>query len=163
MRNGRKGQAVFEFIIASLIMFSVIFYTINFLSMDFGARHERFLTDHMESNSIRVSDLLMNPDTGIIGSWPTLSRSKMITLENDCEQDYTGTLDDFGLREELPYVRYIHMKLTVTDLDSNSYLDCGRSPPENVETAEVTRFAFLPSPPYPTDEIAIVELSLWGA
>lgn len=163
MRNGRKGQAIFEFIIASLILFSVIFYTINFLSMDFNMRHERFLTDHLESNSIRVSGMLMNPDTGIIDSWPALSQSKMNTLNTTCEMDYIGTLDDFGLREELPYVRYIHIKLTVTDLGSNTYLDCGRSPPGGVETAEVTRFAFLPSPPYPTDEIAIVALSLWGA
>ncbi len=105
----------------------------------------------------------MGPDTGIVDSWPALSQVKMNSLDTACGLDYTGTLDDFGLREELPYVRYTHMKLTVTDSDSNVYVDCGRSPPEGAETAEVTRFALLPSPPYPADEIAVISLSLWGA
>ncbi|UCD03136.1 MAG: hypothetical protein JSV63_00680 [Candidatus Aenigmatarchaeota archaeon] len=160
MRRFKKGQAVFEFVVASLILFAVIFYTINFVSVDFGMRHERFLTDHLEGNALRVSDLVMSPSVGIVSSWPDLSTVKMGALDASCAADYIETLDDLGLREELPYARYTHMKLTVIDLDSVVYVDCGRSAPEGTETAEVTRFGYLPAP---INEIAIVSISLWGA
>ncbi len=156
MSRKRKGQLVFEFVIASLILFSVIFYTINFISSDFNLRHNRFLSDRLEGNAIRVSDILLsNNQNGLTSGWPLLDQDRIDEFMIQCG-DYIGTLKEMGLKEEAPYVRYIHMNVTVTDSSPQTYLSCGRSPPENAAKAVVTRFALSPG-----NRIARIDVTLW--
>lgn len=160
MTRGMKGQAVFEFIIASLILFSVIIYTINVVSSDFNLRHNHFLSDRLEGNVIRVSDLLLSEHQyGLTGDWPRLDQSKLDAFEAFCNppNDYTAVLEAFGLKEVAPYTRYTHMNVTVLDSDDVYVVNCGRTPPETVGKAVITRFAFYPS----NDEIARIDVTLW--
>jgi len=154
----RHGQAVFEFVIASLIIFSVIFYTINYISMDFGMRHNHFMSDVLEDNAMRVSDILLSShQDGIVTEWPRLSTAKMTGLNTTCSTDYIATLQRLGLKEGLPYVRYIHMNITAQDNAGTTYINCGRTPPENVGKAVATRFGILPS----TKRIVRIVVTLW--
>jgi hypothetical protein len=150
----KTGQAVFEFVIASLILFSVIFYTMNYVSSDFNVRHDSFISDRLEINVIRVSDMLMSTN-GIVDTWPYLNAGKMDTLNVSCYNDYTGTLDDFGLKEEIPYTRYTNMRINVSD-GLTTYIGCGFEPPERKESAEITRYGLLPG-----NNVGEVRISLW--
>lgn len=156
MTRKMKGQAVFEFIIASLILFSVIIYTINVISSDFNLRHNHFLSDRMEGNVIRVSGILLSEHQyGLTGDWPRLDQDKLDAFDEFCASDYTSVLEAFGLKEVAPYTRYTHMNVTVSD-SVKVHVNCGRTPPETVGKAVITRFAFSP-----TNEIARIVVTLW--
>jgi hypothetical protein len=152
-----KGQVVFEFVIASLILFSVIVYTISFIAGDFNTRHGRFLSDRLESNAIRVSNLLLSnhKDIGIVEVWPQVNQGMINDLMDECN-DYPSLQESLGLREESPYVTYIHFNITVAD-DSTTYVNCGREPPEGIGKAVVTRYALSPS----KNTIARIGVTVW--
>ncbi len=157
MKVMKKGQVVFEFIIAALIVFSIIFYSINFISGDFGLRHNRFMSDRLESNALRVSDMLLsNHQNGIIGTWPRLDAVKMAAFDAECDANYIDMLPKLGLKEGAPYVNYIQMNIQVAD--SSSYVTCGRTPPDEIGKATVTRYAVSPSP---SNEISTIVVTLW--
>ena len=153
---GMKGQIVFEFVIASLILFSIVFYTIGYVSSSFDFYHFNYISDKMESSALRISGLLLNdPEIGIVGEWPMLSLSKMEDFDDDCS-DYPGLLEKLGLKEKSPYIRFRQMNITVTDTDGLNYISCGRTPRDDVGKATVTRFALAPS-----GKIARIEISVW--
>ncbi len=157
MKGNLKGQIVFEFVIASLILFSVIIYAISFIAGDFNARHGRFLSDRLESNAIRVSNLLLSDHRGIgiVDVWPNLNQVMMNDLVVKKCGDYPSLQDSLGLREESPYVTYIHFNITVAD-ESTTYVNCGREPPEDVGKAVVTRYALSPS-----KKVAKIGVTVW--
>jgi hypothetical protein len=156
MKGKLKGQIVFEFVIASLILFSVIVYTISFIASDFNTRHGRFLSDRLESNSIRVSNLLLSDhkDIGIVGVWPETDQNMIDDLMVECG-DYPSLQESLGLREESPYVTYMHFNITVAD-ESTMYVNCGRELPEGTGKAVVTRYALSPS-----KSVARIEVTVW--
>ena len=161
-----KGQLVFEFVIAALMLFAIIIYTINYLSINSNLYHERFLSNILESKAMQVSEILMNdPNNGIIEQWPILDMVKMTSFENDCDTDYVGMLQDFSMIDNEPYTELHHMSVVVNSSDGTLYLDCGRSPPSipiiwyrAASKAMVTRFGYLPPP---VDKIATVEVIVW--
>ncbi len=147
-----KGQMVFEFVVASLILFSIIIYTISFLSNDFNMRRNSFISDRLESNALRVSNILLgSQENGLIGEWPRLDPNKLIA---SCG-DYRSMQKSLGLKEEEPYVKYMNFNVTVED-SSGVRRTCGRDPPESTGSGHVTRYALAPS-----DEIAKIDVTVW--
>ncbi|MCD6496254.1 MAG: hypothetical protein J7K54_03210 [Candidatus Aenigmarchaeota archaeon] len=152
----KKGQIVFEFVIASLIVFAVIFYTIAFVSGDFNSRHVRYSSDRLEENAVRVTEMLAgSTGNGIFSEWPKLDTVKMQDFQSMCTTDYIGLLDNLSLREESPYISYIHMNLTVSD-GTTTYINCGRTPPEGEGKAVINRYGLSPA-----NKIARISLFLW--
>jgi hypothetical protein len=152
-----KGQMVFEFVIASLILFSIIFYTLSFLASDFGMRHGSFVSDRLESNAIRVSNILLGThENGIVGDWPVLDQASIDAFGTKCNDEYRPLQNSLGLREESPYVTYMHFNITVAD-KTKTYLNCGREPPAGVGMGSVTRYALSPPP----EEIVRIDVTVW--
>ncbi len=158
MMKRKKGQVVFEFIIAALILFALIFYSINYVSRDFDSRHARFSTDALESRVLRVSEYILSSGNGIIGEWPYLSSGMMATLDNDCSSDYELFLESINLRQTFPYEKYTHINIMVITTESDAVLlSCGRTPPDRGGSATVTRYVLDPG----SGEIARVDITIW--
>ena len=152
-----KGQLVFEFVIAALILFFVVIYTINYVSDSMNLYHASFVSNYFESRSIQVSDVLLNdPVNGIVREWPLLSMGKMSGLENLCDNDYYLVLERFDLDRKASYDRPLHLYVSVDSINGTNYMVCGSVPPPRTEKATTTRFGLLPS-----SDIARVEVTIW--
>jgi hypothetical protein len=153
-----KGQMVFEFIIAAMILFAIVIYIINYISYAAGIYHSDFISSYLESRALQVSEVLMSdPEKGLVTEWPLLSQGRMSSFNVTCNQKYLELLDNFGLREQLPYSKTYHLSVLVVSSSGKKYVDCGRTPPEKVTSAMVTRFGMLPS----RRELAMVEVAVW--
>jgi len=153
-----KGQIVFEYVIAVFILFSIIIYSINVLSTIVSGYHSRFLNSFMESKALQISEVLMNdPKNGVVKVWPQLDTDKMTAFDQTCRDTdgYMDLLKAFGLMESEPYEVYHHMNIVINQ-STTKFVDCGRSPPEKMNKAVVTRFGVLPS-----NKIATMQVIVW--
>ncbi len=154
-----KGQMVFEFVIAALILFTIIIYVLNFLSSMMGVYHARFVGSSLESKAIQVSEVLMNdPVEGLSQEWPRLDGEKMSDFDAECQDadGYMALIKQFGLVENEPFEMYHHMNIMVNATDGTGYVNCGRTPPARMTRSVVTRFGILPS-----GGLATVQVMVW--
>jgi hypothetical protein len=165
--DGRmKAQAVFEFIIASMILFSIIIYTISYLSSSFAMHHGIAGTADLEAKAMRISDILASDNKiGIFSTWPNLSVSKMNILHTTCN-DATGdgyfrTIGRFGLNESSPSSKYNRLQIMVVGADKYVYVNCGRVPVGKVASGYVTRFGFVPGAAPGSGQLAQINVSVW--
>jgi hypothetical protein len=162
MRNQRKkkGQAVFEFVLAALILFSIVIYVITYLSNSFNLHHNAFESNRLEGNAMRIADYLLSDRVGGIAyEWPLLSKSLMASLNSTCNdtagEGYFDVLERMNLIEEEPYVYYTHMKIMAVGKDGKIYIDCGRTPSEKAKNAVVTRYGVV------EDQITKINITVW--
>lgn len=161
-----KGQLVFEFVIAALMLFAIIIYTINYLTINSNLYHERFLSNMLESKAMQVSEILMNdPVNGIVDEWPLLDTAKMSAFNDSCDDDYVSMLYNFSMIDDFPYTELHHMSVVVNGTDGQVYVDCGRTPPtipviwyQAASKATVTRYGYVPPP---EDKLATIEVVVW--
>ncbi|MFH0956715.1 MAG: hypothetical protein V1813_02535 [Candidatus Aenigmatarchaeota archaeon] len=142
-----KAQAVFEFIIASLIMFSIVIYTISYLSSSFATHHDISKNADLQSKAMRVSDMLTGGnDAGIFSEWPNLDTAKMQQLNDSCagNDGYFNTLDRLGLNESYPTIKYNRLQILASGEDGTVYIKCGRTPVEEAASGKVMRFGYVP-------------------
>lgn len=168
MRNDgkKKGQAVFEFIIASMILFSIIIYTISYLSSSFATHHGIASTADLEAKALRVSDMLASDNSiGIFSAWPNLSLSKMAGLHSYCGDEpndgYFRTIGRFGLNESSPSTKSNRLQIMVTGIDKTVYVNCGRTPVGKTPSGYVTRFGFVPGPAPGSGQLALINVTVW--
>lgn len=155
-----KAQAVFEFIVASLIMFAIVIYTISYLSSSFAAHHGISTDANLQSKAMRVSDMLASDnDVGIFSEWPNLDTGKMQQLESDCSgsDGYFETLGRLGLNESYPVVKYSHFQIVVLGEDGTVYIRCGRTPVDEVASGYVMRFGYVRD----DDVLANITVTIW--
>jgi hypothetical protein len=152
-----KGQLVFEFVLASLILFSVIIYAITYMTGSVGSYHGEFVSNSLESWVVKVSDVLLrSPERGIVSEWPMLDSNKYAQLESECQSDYDMVIERFGLVRKVTYDRPLHLYVSVEGVDGVTYMTCGNVPPQRINRATITRFALLPS-----NDVARVMVTVW--
>jgi hypothetical protein len=170
MRRGvggmMKAQAVFEFIIASMILFSIIIYTISYLSSSFATHHGIANTADLEAKAMRISDILASDNQiGIFSSWPSLSVPRMTALDNTCKDasndGYFRTIGRFGLNESSPSSKYNRLQIMVVGTDGFVYVNCGRVPVGKVASGYVTRFGFVPGATPGSGQLAMINVTVW--
>ena len=152
----KKGQAVFEFVIATILFFAIIFYILNFLNATIFNYNSQFNNIVLESKSVQISELLVKDAgkwsgetpiiIGVADEYPVLNETKMINLENYCITNYIDLIDNFNLDR-----RKFRINITT---DSNSYL-CG-PPVPSVTRSKTERFGILPD-----DSIVRVDVWVW--
>ena len=101
-----KGQMVFEFVIAAIILFTIIIYVINFLSSIMGVYHSRFSGSFLESKAIQISEVLMNdPVEGLSYEWPAFDGERMSDFDAECQDadGYMALIKQLGLVENEPF------------------------------------------------------------
>lgn len=146
-----KGQLVFEFLIAVLIFFGIVFYTLNYLSWTVSGYSSDFSAESMESKASQIGEMLVlnggtwsggSPITpGLAEGWPVLNSSKISWLNASCNSDYEDFVRILGLN---PGHR---LKLTITETQPSGAVsvmaDCrwGLTVTGNVTKAETKRYA----------------------
>lgn len=160
-----KAQAVFEFIIASMILFSIIIYTISYLSSSFAMHHGIAGSADLEANAMRVSDILAGGSgLGLFSSWPRLDTGKMAALDNLCrdpDDGYFDTIGRFGLNESSPTSKYSRLQIMVVGANGHVYVNCGRVPVESAASGYVTRFGFAPAAASQPSQLAVINVTVW--
>ena len=159
--GAKKGQAVFEFVIAAFLLFAVIIYSLSYLSNSFDMHHTIFSSSRAEDVALRISDVLVgNENNGFVSEWPDMDIAKMQAFDNDCDtMDYFDFLESLGLKDISPYDRYTRVYITATGVDSGTdYVSCiQRTPPDQGIQGTVTRFAYVPD----AGEIVKIDVTVW--
>jgi len=144
-----KGQLVFEFIVAVLIFFGIVFYAINYLSWTVSGYSSGFSVDNMESEALRIGELLVlnsgnwsggNPITvGLAEDWPVLNSTKISWLNTSCNALPSGYAK---ITESLDVHPRYRMKIIIRN-ETSFLVDCGLGVPisGNSTKAETKRYA----------------------
>ena len=155
----KKGQLVFEFVIAALFFFITIVYVMNLISGSVGSSRESFFSQYLESKAAMATEVLLNShENGIVREWPVLDTGRMNSLNMLCStpDGYIQVLDRLELIESASVAGNRNLALNVRDVDGVEYVDCGRRPVEGFPQATITRFGLLPS-----GKTAVIEAIVW--
>lgn len=139
-----KGQMVFEFIIAGLIFFTIIIYSINYLNFNVSDFRSKFYQSRLQSKAFQVSEILMSEKTEIsLMSGNSFNHSKIGTFNTTYCGDanykklaaafYMYETASFGI---LPNDLRIELSVPASGL---VLLECGPRMPRNVTKAEIGR------------------------
>jgi hypothetical protein len=156
----KKGQMIFEFIIAAVLFFGIVFYVINYLNIEVGVHSGRYFTNELENKAVQVSEFLMHdpgiwlsgeegppvvdPSPVVIGlsdGYPMLNSTKINYLSKTCANDYSTILDklDMGIEVYGGGGRWLKAVIIINDImTGNTLVQCGYEP-VNVTYAEVNR------------------------
>jgi hypothetical protein len=165
-RKVKKAQLVFEFLIAVLIFFGLLFYTINYLSWTVSGYSADFSGQNMESEVSQVAELLVlnkgswpggNPAiVGLAQEWPVLNSTKISWLNSSCNSDYENFVKRFDVSPKH------RLKVTVTEtLPSGAAsvrADCrwGVDIPSTAASVETRRYALSES-----GNILAIRVGIW--
>ncbi|MFH1237597.1 MAG: hypothetical protein V1648_04315 [Candidatus Aenigmatarchaeota archaeon] len=140
-----KGQLVFEFIIAGLIFFMILIYTINYLSVNVSDYRSKFYQSRMQSKAIQVSEILMAGQSNLsIADGNGFNKTKIGFFNSTyCGlYNYTKLAKDFYMYENLNYAivpNDIRIELMIPS-SGEIILNCGSAnTPRNVTRAEIGR------------------------
>ena len=146
-----KGQFVFEFLIAGLIFFVIVVYSINYLNVSVSDFKTKFYSSRLQSKAVQVSEILMKGSSSISFVENSVFSLSKIQNFNDsyCNLTDAGSypvlLNDMYLYEHTPYGReanYLKI-LMINTASGETFLDCGPRIPRNVTRAEVGRVGLL--------------------
>ena len=141
--NNKKGQTVFEFILAAIVLFSIIIYTLTYVGSEVSLFTNNFNSDRMESKIIQISESLLNPysKNNIVDKWPVFDHNKMMIFDNNCTGNYAALLNELELYETDPLgtQHNIHMRVRGEILSQPplTIIDCGRLPIDLVNRPKV--------------------------
>jgi hypothetical protein len=127
-----KGQAVFEFVVAAVIFFAIVFYMITFLDFNVLTYSEQSRLNNLEAKALEMSEYLVHVE--LAREWPVLSYSSIDGLNQSCNSDYTGVLDRFDTGGNEIKIQVSEGGLLLADCEE------GMAVPD-IQKAEVERFA----------------------
>lgn len=167
MNHGMKGQMVFEFVVAAVIFFGIIFYTINYLNSSVSAFSGDLYINNLETKVVQISELLVHssgvwddstPKTvGLSKKWPVLNMTKIQLLDDFCNYtaNYTYLLQNLGLEESrFGGTQTYSIKIRINESDNPvALLDCGPSLPEK-RMVNIKRFAL-------SEDNKILRINVW--
>jgi hypothetical protein len=143
-----KGQMIFEFIVAAIVFFGIIFYVLSYLNVNVTTMSTDYYSNSLESKAVGISELLFKtqgfwvggiPDSiGLASEWPELDSQKIEWLRVYCLEagGYTDILDKLGLKEELP-IGEVTYKVRV---NIGGERICGPSVPKDIGRGSITRY-----------------------
>jgi len=122
-----KAQLIFEFLIAVLIFFGILFYTVNYLSWTVSGYSADFSSQSMESEVSQVAELLvLNKGSwtgvwpnvipvspGLAQEWPVLNDSKIRWLNSSCNTLPSG-YEDLLKKLDLSPKHRVKIRITET-------------------------------------------------
>jgi len=139
-----NGQMVFEFVLATILFFGIIFYVLNYMNMDIATFSKDFYEGTLESKVVQVSELVVGnkgvwedgkPSViGLAEEWPVLSYAKIQDLNSLCASNYEEVRQMFDVG---------HHKIKIQINESGNptpLLDCGNFHTES-SRASIIRYA----------------------
>ncbi len=155
-----KGQMIIEFIIAAVMFFGVILFTINYLNTEVSVYSSDYFINEVESKSVQVSEMLLhNPGiwmddgsamiVGLSDEWPIINATKIEKMKSyycSPEGRYTELLEKFDMKIKLLYGgewinRWLRIYVNIEGPDG-SLLVCGEEPSVGT-VAKTTRMAVM--------------------
>lgn len=175
-----KGQMIFEFAVAALLFFGIMFLIITYLNQNVRSFSSDAYREVLQSKAFQISDMLVKnrpvwPDQydlrviGLEKDWPVLDAEKITWLQNYCtwttggeETGYKNLRTMFGLDEQMyDFDTGEHRQFNITIInieapeDSRVLLSCGKEP-GGVRQAFIRRVAVSE-----TREILTIDVSVW--
>jgi hypothetical protein len=143
--RGRKGQLVFEFVIASVFFFYMVFYVINYLNSAALVFANDFYVNSLEFKSLHVSEVLLHSRgtwngnvplaPGLAVEWPVLNSTKIQYMDAYCISDYYGLLEKL----DVDYGTGHGIRIEINRTGGNM-MECGHIP-EGIVNTKIERFA----------------------
>jgi hypothetical protein len=162
----RKGQMVFEFMIAAVLFFSIVIYVISYLNTNVDAYATEYYLNDLENKAVQISELLVHNRgywesdipymIGAEKEWPVLNRTRIADINRTCNEDYVNFLRRLDLEEINFYgTRLYKVRIVIDDLDGETNLmDCGMEPGYVFQNAYVQRIAL-------SDDNNILKIGIW--
>jgi len=156
---------VFEFIIAVMLFFTIIFFMLNYMNTAVSGYDRDFFQEDMESKASQVSELLvMNNGVwvgrepvvlGISAGWPVLNSTKIQWLKNYCiyPANYSKLADSLGVHPRT--MMKIQINETWSDGSLHELANCSVREPVSAKI-ESKRFAI-----NETGGIIVISVKIW--
>lgn len=151
IRKKRSGQMIFEFIVASILFFTIIFYVIGFVSGSVTVASTDLQSNIIESKAVQISEIIVRTpgkwevgipiSAGLVSDsrgWPFLSSQKIQNLGSYCGPGHDALRSSFGLMDVGGYGRSYELSIRITR-GNTTILDCGAVREGEMEAA-VRRF-----------------------
>ncbi|HDD72648.1 MAG TPA: hypothetical protein ENG00_00990 [Candidatus Aenigmarchaeota archaeon] len=127
-----KAQAVFEFMVAAMFFFAIVFYTLNYINETVWIFRNDNYANTLETKAAQIAEILvMSPGVwdssgnpvavGLAKKWPVLNTTKIKWLNNTCKNDYTGLLRKLEVN---PLRHSLHIKINEIG-NPAPLVDCG--------------------------------------
>jgi len=143
-----KGQLIFQFIIAAIIFFAIIIYTINFLNIKAGYYADTMFTNDLEMKLLTISEVLTK--NTLSENWPVLDANKINDFISDCNQHKDDVYRRLGIEN-------YNFKISITSSKiTNFNYECGDNP-SGVNVAHIKRYAVVDW----NGEIKPVSMEMW--
>lgn len=146
-----KGQLVFEFLVAVMVFFGIVLYSLNYLSWTVSGYSSGLSMENMESKASQIGEVLVmnegkwaggNPVVmGLAKDWPVLNSTKISWLNSSCNNDYGRFSDKLGMQPKH------RVKITISETQADGTVlvraECmwGQAVPGYVNKAEAKRYA----------------------
>lgn len=171
--RGRKGQMIFEFVVAAVLFFGIVLYIMSYLSASMATFTEDFYVNSLHSKAMVASELMVRSQgnwsgstpvsVGLAGTYPVLDSAKMSGLQSYCsaQSGYLDVLDRLNLMET-PFSlagsgRHFNMYVEINETGGSPRMVCGR-PPGGATFAGVTRVALSDDSP---GKALLLRLMVW--
>lgn len=151
MVDGMKAQMIFEFIIAIVIFFTIVFYIINVLNVNIESFSSRSRHDVLQTKALEISELLVSNKgiwngsipivLGLVKNRSVLDSKKIIDFNTTCNMDYNKLKGMLGLKERVYEDLEKGYEIRVTIYKNQSKIvECGPFKPPK-DKAYIKRFA----------------------
>jgi hypothetical protein len=139
-----KGQLIFEFIVAGLIFFAIVLYTINYLNVNMSDFSGKFYQNRLQSKAIQIAEILVSGESRLsIADDLKFNLSKIQEFNNTyCppQGNYTKLALDLYLYEKTDFGIFPNnAKIGLLTEDGSLLLDCGPRIPRNMAKGDIER------------------------
>ena len=169
MRKKVKGQLVFEFLVAVLIFFGILFYVLNYLGSSVSSYREAYASESMEGLSYKIGELLaMNKGNwsngipavvGLAEGWPVLNWSKIQWLNEYCAPANPANYQD--LKRKLGIDDREGFSVVVDEIrpggSINNLAKCPSGSVPEIRQAQSTRYGILDT----TRNVVVIKTFVW--
>ncbi|MEM5871581.1 MAG: hypothetical protein QW051_01775 [Candidatus Aenigmatarchaeota archaeon] len=140
----KKGQLVFEFVIAGIVFFTILFFSINYLNSNSLTFRENAYQNYLQTKSLQISEILTNENSSLsLVDSSGFSQNKIDVFNNTfCKTSdgYKKLLKDLNLYKDVSSIQIPNnIKILLITEDEKILLDCGLNNPKNIQKAEITR------------------------
>lgn len=107
----KKGQMVFEFIVAAVFFLAIIIYVINYLNTTVSLYDNEYYSGYLESRAMEISEILVKNQgiwegevpvvPGLALEWPVLNHTKMLWFNAYCNINYEDFARDIGIDPQI--------------------------------------------------------------
>ncbi len=171
-----KGQLVFEFLVAAILFFAIVVYTLSALGSSIAGASERSQADVTQARALEVSELLMTQkgvwvagvpqQLGLAAAagYPVLDAQKLQDLETNCAQILGPLLSPALLGTDDKPLRTYQYRIEIRDPAAQPptlLYGCGAQPLELTQgTATRLGLLFNPANPDPLQPVSL-HVTVW--